>query len=123
MHDTLNLPAVLLLGACLVGCASTGDDTTSPADGAQPLEAASTDASPFTVVEADFADLQAAMAEGRATSRDIVEQYLARIAMYDTRLRATLAVNPHALEEADRLDRERAAGRVRGPFARHPGRP
>ena len=36
--------------------------------------------------------------------------------MYEDRLNATLAVNAHALEEADQLDRERAQGRVRGPL-------
>lgn len=70
----------------------------------------------FTVVEAGISELQAAMSEGRATSRRIVEAYLARIDAYDERLRATLAVNPRALETADRLDRERAAGTVRGPL-------
>lgn len=70
----------------------------------------------FTVVEASLFELQAALTEGRATSRQIVEEYLARIGMYDTRLRATIAVNPHALEDADRLDLERAAGRLRGPL-------
>ena len=65
----------------------------------------------FTVVEADIATLQAAMTEGRTTSRAIVEEYLQRIGMYDARLRATMAVNPNALAHADRLDRERAQAR------------
>jgi amidase len=43
-------------------------------------------------------------------------QYLARIATYEDRLNAIITVNPRALDEADRLDRERAAGRVRGPL-------
>lgn len=68
----------------------------------------------FTVVEATIPDLQAAMEQGRTTSRAIVTEYLARIARYDDLLHVTLAVNPRALEEADARDRERAAGRVRG---------
>ncbi len=71
---------------------------------------------PFAVVEASFADMQAAMEAGRTTSREIVQQYLDRIDRYEGRLGATLALNPDALAEADRLDRERAAGRVRGPL-------
>ena len=71
---------------------------------------------PFSVVEATIPQLQAAMSEGRATSRDIVVQYLLRIATYEDRLNATIAVNPRALETAEALDRERAAGRLRGPL-------
>ena len=73
-------------------------------------------AAPFTVVEASFADMQKAMAEGRVTSRQLVEQYLQRIALYEETLNATIAVNPKALAEADRLDAERKAGKVRGPL-------
>ena len=70
----------------------------------------------FSVVEASFEDMQRAMAEGRVTSRQLVEQYLQRIALHEERLNATLAVNPKALEEADRLDAERKAGKLRGPM-------
>src|SRR5262249_49848198 len=70
----------------------------------------------FTVVEAGIADLRDAMAKGRVTSRGIVEQYLIRIALYEHKLHAAIAINPRALEEAEELDRERAAGRIRGPL-------
>ena len=73
-------------------------------------------AAPFRIVEATIPDMQAAMAEGRLTSRELVSQYLIRLAMYEDRLNAALAVNPRALEEAERLDRERAQGKVRGPL-------
>src|SRR5687767_12817588 len=53
----------------------------------------------FTVVEAGIADMQAAMARGRTTSREIVQQYLTRIALYEDRLNAAMAINPRALEE------------------------
>jgi amidase len=70
----------------------------------------------FSVVEATIPDMQRALAEGRTTSRELVEAYLMRIAMYEETLNATIAVNARALEVADSLDRERAAGRVRGPL-------
>jgi len=70
----------------------------------------------FSVVEATIPQMQAAMAKGQVTSRQLVEQYLQRIGMYEDRINATLAVNPKALEEADQLDRERAQGRLRGPL-------
>src|SRR5690349_10205690 len=70
----------------------------------------------FSVVEATIPQMQAAMAKGQVTSRQLVEQYLMRIAIYEDKINATLAVNPKALEEADQLDRERAQGKLRGPL-------
>ena len=71
---------------------------------------------PFTVVEATIADMLRAMEQGRVTSRELVRQSLTRIALYEDRLNAAITINPRALEEADARDRERAAGRVRGPL-------
>ena len=71
---------------------------------------------PVSVVEASIASLQQAMSAGRITSRDIVQQSLARIAIYEDRLNAVITVNPRALGEAAERDRERAAGRLRGPL-------
>src|SRR5215213_2215356 len=71
---------------------------------------------PFNVVEATIPDMQKAMRDGRVTSRQLVEQYLVRIALYNSALNAVMTVNPKALEEADRLDRERKAGKLRGPL-------
>jgi amidase len=70
----------------------------------------------FTVVETSIADMQRAMQEHRVTSRDIVTEYLTRIALYNGRIHAAIAVNPRALAEADARDAERAQGRVRGPL-------
>ena len=70
----------------------------------------------FRIVEASLADVRAALADGRLTSRELVTQYLIRMATYEDRLHAALFVNPRALEEAEQLDRERAQGRVRGPL-------
>ncbi len=70
----------------------------------------------FDVVEATIPEMQRAMEEGRATSRELVEAHLLRIALYEERVNAAISVNPRALVEADQLDRERAEGRVRGPL-------
>jgi amidase len=70
----------------------------------------------FTIVEAGIPDMRRAMEDGTVTSRELVVQSLARIATYEERLNATLAVNPKAIEEAEALDRERAAGKIRGPL-------
>jgi amidase len=73
-------------------------------------------AKPFRLIEATIPDVQAAIASGQLTSRELVRQYLVRLAMYEDRLNAALYVNTHALEEAEALDRERAQGKVRGPM-------
>jgi amidase len=70
----------------------------------------------FSVVEATIPQMQAAMKAGRVTSRDLVLQYLTRVATYEDKLHAAITVNPNALKEAEALDRERARGRVRGPL-------
>lgn len=70
----------------------------------------------FDVVEATIPQMQAALASGQVTSRELVLLYLARIARFDRVIHATIAVSPTALAEADALDRERAQGRVRGPM-------
>jgi amidase len=71
---------------------------------------------PFTVREATIPEMRAALEQKRVTSRELVLQSLTRIALYEDRLNAVLAVNPKALEEADARDRERAQGKVRGPL-------
>jgi len=70
----------------------------------------------FSVVEATIPEMQAAMEEGRVTSRELVTQYLLRIALYNSKLNAVITVNPNALTEADARDRERATGKARGPL-------
>jgi amidase len=73
----------------------------------------------FDVAEKSIAELQAAMTSGEVTSRQLVEAYLARIAAYDQQgpaLNAVVAVNREATAQADALDAERRAGRVRGPL-------
>jgi amidase len=70
----------------------------------------------FSVVEATIPEMQAAMNEGRVTSRELVTQYLLRIALYNRKLNAVITVNANALKEADARDRERAQGKMRGPL-------
>jgi amidase len=98
---------VCLLIACFVAITAAQQRPT----GAKPVPL-----KPFTVVEASIADIHTAMEQGRATSRDIVQQYLSRIAMYEDRLNAAIAVNPRALQIADERDRERLRRQIRGPL-------
>jgi amidase len=71
---------------------------------------------PFTVVEASISEMRTAMEQKRITSRELVTQYLIRIAIYDHTLHAAIAINANALKEAEQLDRERAQGKIRGPL-------
>lgn len=76
-------------------------------------------ASTFDVFEKSIVDLLAAQRIGTVTSHDLVEKYLERIRAYDKQgpaLNAMIALNPRALEDADALDAERRAGRLRGPL-------
>lgn len=72
---------------------------------------------PFPWAEATIDDLQARMAAGSLTARELTTAYLARIAAVDRagpQLNAVIELNPDALKIAERLDAERKAGRVRG---------
>jgi amidase len=73
-------------------------------------------ASTFELIEATIPQMREAMTQGRLTSYQLVEMYLARIGMYQQTLKAAVYVNRDALKEAEERDRERAAGRVRGPL-------
>ena len=80
---------------------------------------ASAQPAPCGPVEASVADLAAAQASGACSARRITEATLARIRQIDQSgptLRAVIETNPDALATADSLDRERAAGRLRGPL-------
>jgi amidase len=73
----------------------------------------------FELLEATIPDLQAALAAGSVTSRDLVSMYLARIDAYDQKgptLNAISAINGQALAQADALDAERKTRPVRGPL-------
>lgn len=71
---------------------------------------------PFHVKEATIAQMREALEQKRVTSRELVTQYLIRIAIYDHVLHSAISINANALKEADQLDRERAQGKVRGPL-------
>jgi amidase len=60
--------------------------------------------------------LQKALASGKTSSRQLVAAYLDRIAAYDGQLNSIRALNPDALKLAGRLDKERSAGKTRGPL-------
>ena len=71
------------------------------------------------VVELGVADAQRKLIAGEFTSRQLTQAYLDRIAAIDRAgptLNSVIELNPAALDDADRLDAERAAGKTRGPL-------
>ena len=73
----------------------------------------------FDWEELTIDDAQAAMKAGRVTARRLAEMYLERVERIDRRgpaLGSVIETNPDAPAIADALDRERKAGRVRGPL-------
>jgi amidase len=77
------------------------------------------DPGPHDLVEVTIAELQARMAAGRLTSRELVDQYLERIEAIDRhgpRVNSVLQVNPDARSIAAALDRERRQTGPRGPL-------
>jgi amidase len=64
-------------------------------------------------------ELQARMRSGELSSRSLCEGYLARIDLLDrppSGVNSVIELNPEALELADARDRERGAGKLRGPL-------
>ena len=96
--------AILAAPLALAGCGPSNEQATGPRN------------VPFSVIGASIPEMQAAMAAGRTTSREIVLQYLARIAIYNDKLHGAVSVDPAVLLMADALDRERKEGRLRGPL-------
>jgi amidase len=86
---------------------------------APPQSAAAAPVVTFNVVGKSVLELANAQSQGRVTSLQLVDAYLARIYRIDRAgpaLHSVLAINPEARAQARALDRERAAGRVRGPL-------
>jgi amidase len=107
------------LATTLLPLAASGAAVSSlPQAGAAGLPAANA-AKDFDLSEVSITDLQARMQSGKSTARTICQQYLARIAEINTKgpaINAVIELNPDALAQADTLDKERKAGKLRGPM-------
>jgi amidase len=109
MRRIAALAALLLLAACRQSAPSP----TAPAtpDG-------SADAS-VDVVELSAGDAAKKLAGGELSSHQLTQAYLERIAAIDKAgpsLNSVIELNPDALRDADTLDAERKAGKLRGPL-------
>ncbi|MBC5992231.1 amidase [Pontibacter cellulosilyticus] len=85
----------------------------------RPNETQVVNANASKIVELEIAQLQEKYKTGSLTSKDVVQAYLNRIEEIDKNgpaLSSIIAVNPDALQIAEELDKERKAGKVRGPL-------
>ena len=105
------------LGAAAVaGSACTPSERDSDA---WPDDESGSDVTGFELEEVTITELGRQMAAGERTSAEITRLYLDQIEALDRQgptLRSVIETNPEALEIAGQLDRERAAGNVRGPL-------
>lgn len=94
-----------------VSCSSPSTDTKAGTD--------TPSADDFELNETTIDALQKMMQDGKHTARSIAELYLKRIDAIDKggpKLNAIIELNKSALDIADGLDKERKAGKVRGPL-------
>jgi amidase len=88
-------------------------------DAATPSRSSAAAPPAFAFEEATIADLQKQMTSGALSARALTQVYLERIEALDRKgpaLRSVIETNPDALASAETLDRERAAGKLRGPL-------
>jgi amidase len=71
------------------------------------------------LIEASIDDLQAKMQKGEMSSKDITKWYLKRIENIDKAgpaVNSVIELNPDAISIAELMDKERKAGKIRGPL-------
>jgi amidase len=104
--------SLLTVGA-VAGCVNSSDAKIEKA------EAGDRKYPDFELDELTITDLQTMMNNGKLTSGKIVDMYLKRIKEIDNNgpgLNSILQLNPDAPVLAENLDKERAAGKIRGPL-------
>ncbi|HTI09582.1 MAG TPA: amidase [Puia sp.] len=122
-----SLTGLSITALAAAACHSSAGGDSKPAPAADSTAAgsdtnAATGATPgakFNWNEATIEGLQQKMQKGELTARSLTEAYLQRIDDIDKKgaaLHAVIEVNPDALMIADELDKERKAGKIRGPL-------
>lgn len=68
------------------------------------------------LMDASISELETAMEKGELTAEQLVQMYIDRINAYDKslNLNSIITINSKALDEAKELDKERAAGKIKG---------
>lgn len=103
------------VAAALIGVVLASSPAAALSPAVCPATAGSVD-----VTRATLPEIRAALDEGRVTSRELTETYLARIAAVNDgppKLRAVIMTAPDALAQADAADQAREDGIPQGPLA------
>lgn len=103
------------------GLAAVSVSVAAPSDKVTHDNASTGASSPaaFELDEVTIAELQSGMSSGKYTAHSLTRKYLDRIEDIDKHgpaINSVLEISPDALAIAIQLDRERKAGRVRGPL-------
>ncbi|MCF2445524.1 amidase [Dyadobacter sp. CY345] len=112
MHRRKFIHTGSLAGLSLFGISALGFNIKSE-NGLSKLE------NGFKLDELSIDDLQKMMKSGGTSSQQIVKLYLDRISEIDKKgplINSIIELNPDALKIAAELDKERAAGKIRGPL-------
>lgn len=107
----------VLLAAC--GGDSSATRSSAAAETKSAVKEQSPDLETSEVIELSITAAQSRMARGALTSVQLVRSYRDRIEQLDRRgpgLHSVIAIAPDAFDQAQRLDREREEGKVRGPL-------
>ena len=129
-HSSQSTRRSFLQAAALGGTAAAltpalgGSRAVSIAGSGEPRNSLATyEVKPSEVDEITLSDLQEGLKSGKFTARFLVEKYWVRVSDLDLRtdngrpvLNSVIEMNPDALSIADGLDKERKAGKLRGPL-------
>lgn len=114
MNRKLTIPCLWLLAGVYVGGSSQAQEIAVGVSEQRPAGAAH-----LHLGNATIADINAAFERGALDAEGLVKLYFERIEAYEGRgptINSIIKLNRNALAEARALDRERAAGKVRGPL-------
>lgn len=104
----------------LTGCGGGSDPSKeNKEDSAEIAAAAASGRDEFEFSEFTIAELQAGLKAGTISSVKLTELYLRRISEIDQGrhdLLSVIEVNPEAMQLAEQMDKERKAGKLRGPL-------
>src|SRR5256714_2006530 len=103
-----------LAGAAIAGVSVRARSNKNPGESLNAVPPAS-----FELDEVTIAELQSGMSSGKYTAHSLARKYLDRIDDVDKHgptINSLIELNPDALSIAGDLDKERKAGRVRGPL-------
>jgi amidase len=107
----------LTLSSVIASCNSETAASDQPVSA--PVAGGAGDSKDFKLLETTISDLQEKMKAGSITSKSVCEQYLKRIQDIDKsgpKLNAVIELNPDAIAIAENMDKERKAGKIRGPL-------